>query len=408
MAQTQLPVMPISDRVKHIPQALSVYINQLVYDLRRRQRDIIALSLGEAFFSIPRFSFEKLDFERGYHYSDSQGLPDLRNKIAGFYNKQYGSDIDGKKHIIISAGSKPIIFMCMQAVLDVGDDVVIHEPAWVSYQEQARLCGGEVNFIPFSVPVSEFHRHFTPRTRMMIINNPNNPAGRLYSREELLDLYQQCRSRGIYLLVDEAYSDFVLDGSFVTAARLSPDLDGIIAVNSLSKNMGMSGWRVGYAIAAPRFIAQLLKLNQHIITCAPTILLQYLIAYFDDILAVTLPQVRAVVEKRDRIAHRMKELGIRHLPGGSTFYFFIDTAPFTGDAFDLAMYMLLDKDVALVPGSAYGASTERFLRMSIGTETEERIDQALQALRATLDSGFDSEYVRAEFKRLNLPTLKDA
>jgi aspartate aminotransferase/aminotransferase len=408
MTQTDLPALPVSDRVRQIPQALSVYINQLVYDLRRRQRDIITLSLGEAFFSIPRFSFEKLDFERGYHYSDSQGLPELRAKIAGFYNRQYGADIDGKRHIIVSAGSKPIIFMCMQAVLNTGDDVVIHEPAWLSYQEQARLCGGEVNFIPFSVPVSEFHRHFTPRTRMMIINNPNNPAGRVYTRDELADLYAQCRRRGIYLLVDEAYSDFVLDGSFFTAARIAPDLDGIIAVNSLSKNMGMSGWRVGYAIAAPPFIAQLLKLNQHLITCAPTILLQYLIAYFDDILAVTLPQVRAVVEKRERVGRRMAELGISHLAGASTFYYFVDTAPYAGDIFDLAMYMLLDKDVALVPGSAYGASTERFLRMSIGTETEERIDQALQALRATLDSGVDSAFVRAEFKRLNLPVLNDA
>src|SRR5262249_40846251 len=163
--------------------------------------------------------------------------------------------------------------------------------AWLSYQEQARLCDASVCFIPHGLPVQEFHRYLMASVKLVVINNPNNPAGRVYTDIELLSLYDQCRSRGIYLLVDEAYSDFVLDGSFRCMPELVPSLDGIITVNSLSKNMGMSGWRVGYAIAEPKFIETLLKLNQHILTCGPTILLQYLAEYFDEILAQTLPQV---------------------------------------------------------------------------------------------------------------------
>jgi aspartate/methionine/tyrosine aminotransferase len=399
------PVLKLSARSQAIPQALSVYINQLVYDLRRRNRDIITLSLGEAFFDIPAFSFEKLDFVRGYHYSDSQGIPALRERIAHYYNKRYGASLDSAGEILISAGSKPIIFMAMQAILDPGDVVAIPEPAWLSYQEQARLCDASVCFIPHGLPVQEFHRYLMASVKLVVINNPNNPAGRVYTDIELLSLYDQCRSRGIYLLVDEAYSDFVLDGSFRCMPELVPSLDGIITVNSLSKNMGMSGWRVGYAIAEPKFIETLLKLNQHIITCGPTILLEYLAEYFDEILAQTLPQVRAVVEKRARIAARLDRLGFRYLRGTSTFYFFIDVSCYAGDVHELALYLLLDKGVALVPGSAYGASTERFLRLSIGTESEERIEEALQVVQSVLITGVIPGFVDAEIVRLGLPTF---
>jgi aspartate/methionine/tyrosine aminotransferase len=398
-----LPTLKLSARSQAIPQALSVYINQLVYDLRRRNRDIVTLSLGEAFFDIPAFSFEKLDFVRGYHYSDSQGIPALRDRIAHYYNKRYGASVDSTSEILISAGSKPIIFMAMQAILDPGDVVVIPEPAWLSYQEQARLCDATVCFIPHDVPFQEFQRYLTANVKLVVINNPNNPAGRVYTETELLSLYDQCRSRGIYLLVDEAYSDFVLDGSFRCMPELVPSLDGLITVNSLSKNMGMSGWRVGYAIAEPKFIETLLKLNQHIITCGPTILLQYLAEYFDEILSQTLPQVRAVVEKRARIAAKLDNLGFRYLPGTSTFYFFIDVSEYRGDVHELALFLLLDKGIALVPGSAYGASTERFFRLSIGTESEERIEEALQVLQSVLVTGVIPGFVDAEINRLNLP-----
>jgi aspartate aminotransferase/aminotransferase len=405
-AQNRLPLR-LSKRANGIPQALSVYINQLVYDLRRRNRDIITLSLGEAFFDIPQFPFDRLDFVRGYHYSDSQGLPELRKRIARYYNTRYGAQI-GSDDILVSAGSKPVIFMAMMAVLNPGDLVVIHEPAWLSYQEQARLCGAEVHFVPHDVPTEEFYQHLVPGAKLVIINNPNNPAGRVYSKGELLSLYNQCRDRGVFLLVDEAYSDFVLDGSFHCMPELVPTLEGLIAVNSLSKNMGMSGWRVGYAIAEPKVIATLLKLNQHIITCGPTILLQYLAEYFDDILAYTLPQVHAVVEKRARIAKRLEQLGFRCLPGASTFYFFVSVGDYSEDVHELALYLLLDKGIALVPGAAYGASTERFLRMSIGTESEERIDEALQTLQSVLIQGVVPGFVAAELERLKLPKFAES
>lgn len=401
-----LPEMGFSQRVEVLPEALSIYINQLVYDLKRRGHDIVSLSLGEAFFDIPLFDFKKLDISKCYHYSDSRGIPELREKIAAYYKRHYDAAIDPASEMLITAGSKPAIFMAMQATLNPGDEVLIHEPAWLSYPEQARLVGAQPRFIPYDTPVSDFGDHIGPHTRMLVINNPNNPAGRVYHRDELQSLYQLCRRRGIYILVDEAYSDFVIDEPFTSMASLVPDKDGIIVVNSLSKNMGMSGWRVGYAIGSKPLIDRMLKLNQHIITCAPSILLYYLAHYFDQITAITLPQVREVVEKRHRVARMIDEAGLKRLDGSSTFYFFVALDDFPGSALDFSLLMLLNKGIAVVPGTAYGDSTSRFVRLSIGTESEERIHQSILIIKDTIAAGtFDASAVHDKLASYGLPAF---
>jgi aspartate/methionine/tyrosine aminotransferase len=404
-----LPRMPISQKVDETPQATSIEVNQIVYDLKRAGYDPTVMSLGEAYFDLPLFDFSKIDVERGYHYSDSQGLPELRDKIAEYYETRYGAKVDGKNEILISAGSKPVIYMAMLTALDPGDEVLIHEPCWLSYPHQAKLAGAVPKFIPYDVAPSDFGQYLTDKTKMLVINNPNNPAGRLYSRDELSALYELCRTRGIYIMVDEAYSDFVIDEPFVSLADVVPDKDGIIVVNSLSKNLGMSGWRIGYAIAHPIFIANLLKVNQHLITCAPTVLLQYCTQYLDDILSITLPQVRNVVEKRRRVAAMMDELRLNRIPGGSTFYFMLSLDDFPGTAEQFVDYLLLKCFISVVPGTAYGDSTARFVRLSIGAESEERIWEALQIIRKVIDTKEFQPIDRVQvMEQLNLPRLGSA
>lgn len=401
-----LPAMPIRKDVAAIPQAISIYFNQIVYDLKRRGQDVTTLSLGEAFFDIPMMDFNKLDFNKGYHYSDSQGLPELRHKLADYYATHYGAPVSADDELLISAGSKPLIYMLMLTLLEPGDQVLIHEPAWLSYPEQARMVGAQPGFIPYDCPIEKFQDHFTARTRMLVINNPNNPAGRLYTMDELRALYEQCRPRGIYIMVDEAYSDFVVDEPFHSMAKVIPDKDGIVVVNSLSKNMGISGWRIGYVIASPPVITNLLKVNQHLITCAPTILLQYCSRYFDDIISVTLPQVRDVVEKRARVAAMMDELGLGRLPGGTTFYFFVNIGDYAGTSMQFALSLLLEHNISVVPGSAYGASTDRFVRVSIGTESEERIWEALIVIKRHIKTHrYDAAAVARRLAALGISPL---
>ena len=406
---TSAASMQISRVAASIPEALSIYINQLVYDQRRQGRDMTVLSLGEAYFDIPLFDFTSIDYVKGYHYSDSQGIPDLRKKIAGFYEREYNATIDPDKELLISAGSKVLIYLAMQATLNPGDVMLIHEPAWLSYQEQARIVGAIPSFIPYDCPVSRFGEYLTPGVKMIVLNNPNNPAGRKYTREELEGLHALCRPRGIYILVDEAYSDFLLQERFVSMAGIVPSKEGIIVVNSLSKNLGMSGWRVGYVVAAPEVIQSILKLNQHVITCASTVLLLYLARYFDDIISITLPQVQRVVERRERIAKYMDGLGLKRLSGSSTFYFFVSIDPFPGTDLELALTLLFKHQIAVVPGSAYGASTKRFVRISVGAESEQRIREALCIIQElitaeTFDRESLEEYLRREnIKRFTVP-----
>lgn len=394
--------LQLSKKVKSIPEALSIYINQLVYDLKRKGKDIITLSLGEAYFNIPMFSFKKLDFFRGYHYSDSQGLLELRIKIANFYKKNYQATINPETEVLISAGSKALIFMAMKATLNSGDNILIHEPAWLSYPEQAKLVGAIPKFIPYDCKIKNFVDYFNTKTKMVIINNPNNPAGKIYSKLELKKLYEICRPRGIYIMVDEAYSDFVIEEKFCSMATIAPEKDGIIIINSLSKNMGMSGWRVGYVIASPNLIAQILKLNQHIITCAPTILLSYLAKYFDEIISITLPQAKEVVKKRKKIIKFLENENLSFMGGNSTFYVFVDIGKFPGSSLEFSLYLLIFKSIAVVPGSAYGESTGRFVRISIGTESEERIYDAILILKDLINKKiFDRKLLKKKITELS-------
>src|SRR5262249_21714813 len=162
-----------------------------VYNLKRAGEDVITLSLGEAFFSIPLFDFNQLDIEKIYHYSDTKGIPGLREKVARFYREQYGAPVDAAD-IIITAGSQAALFMATMAALHPGDEALIHEPAWLSYPAHVKLAGGVPHFIPYDKTPDEFEAYFTPRTKLLIICNPNNPGGHVYSREALEKIYRLC------------------------------------------------------------------------------------------------------------------------------------------------------------------------------------------------------------------------
>lgn len=397
------PSMKLSEKVCAIPEALSVYMNNVVYAMKRRGDTIKVLSLGEAFFDIPMFPFEEIDFKKGYHYSESRGMPELREIVAKYYSEKYNALINAENEILISAGSKPLIYMAFQAVLNPGDEVLIHEPAWLSYPEEIKLANGVPKFIPYDCPVAEFEKYFTEKTRMVVICNPNNPAGKMYAKEDLEKLYAMCRPKGIYILADEAYSDFVIDGGFTSMVNVVPDKDGIIVVNSLSKNLGISGWRLGYVISTPDVIYNVLKLNQHLITCPATLLSMYVAHYFNDIVRVTLPQAKDVVRKRKEVTEYMESIGLKPLDGSATFYIFMNIRDYKYSSMDLGLYLLTKYGISVVPGLAYGQSTERFIRIGVGAEPMEDIKECLNTIKRVIDENeYDDEFIEAELKALHM------
>lgn len=394
--------MNFSKKVVETPQALSVYLNQLVYELRSRKKNIVTLSLGESFFDIPFFGIENINFTKGYHYSDSKGLKELRIKIAKFYNEYYGTNINYEK-VLISAGSKIILYMCFLSLLNNKEEILIHEPAWLSYKEQVKLANGKPKFFPYNEDLKNLKKYITKKTKAFVINNPNNPVGKLYSKKELHYIFKICRQKNIFLIVDEAYSDFVINGKFFSCANLDSNLDNLIIVNSLSKNLGMSGWRIGYLITNPSFLILIEKLNQHLITCAPTFLQMYMEKNFEKILSYTLPQIKNLLYKRQRIQTFLKELKFEYLEGNSTFYFFINISKYNQNAFTLCINLLIDESISIVPGNAYGENTNNFLRISIGTESEDKIYQSLKILKYKLE---DKRYtIENTLKKLDTNSL---
>jgi len=363
-------------------QALSIKYNNLVYERQRQGEDIIVLSLGEAFLDIPLFSFENLPYPKIYHYSHSRGIIELREKISKYFTNEYDVIFDPEKEILITAGSKVAIHMALMTLLDPGDEVIIYEPAWVSFPEQVKLCYGVPVQIPYYKKVFEFEDYITEKTKVIIVNNPNNPTGRVLNLEEISYIYNLARKYNLFVISDEAYSDFVVNrDEFISFAHLDTEKRHTIVINSISKNFGISGWRLGYMISNPGLINQTLKINQHLITCPATILEYYVEKYFENIIKITKPQILDLVKERQDVAKHIDSLGMKYMKGNSTFYFFvsIEGSKLSSEEF---CTKLLDKyKVSTAPGIGYGKSCDSFIRVGIGAESLDRIKIGLNSIK---------------------------
>jgi aspartate aminotransferase/aminotransferase len=367
--------------VGSVVQAMSIRYNNQVYEMKREGHDVIVLSLGEAFFDIPLHPFDGLPFPEIFHYSHSRGIPELRDKLASYYHSRYGVPVDPETEIIITAGSKVAIHMALMSVLEPGDEVLVLEPAWVSYPEQVKLCHGHPVMVPHHHPITDLDSLTSDRTRALILNNPHNPTGHVLSQNELEACHRLATDHDLFIISDEAYSDFLLDGDrFISCGFDDPRKDHTIVCNSMSKSYGMSGWRIGYSIASPEVTFEVLKVNQHLVTCPATILEYYLARHFDDVLEVTKPQIHDVVRVRQLVERRLHSLDVQTLPGTATFYLFVSIEPTQLDSDAFCTSLLKDHGVCVVPGVGYGHSCDRFVRVSVGTEPVERVMEGIERL----------------------------
>lgn len=374
-----------SEVVQRAIEAMSINYNNRIYEMKGQNIDVIVLSLGEAFFDIPLFSFNDLPFPDIYHYSHSRGIMPLREKIAEYFHNQYKFDFNPNNEIIITAGSKVAIHMSFMAILNPSDEVLIYEPYWVSYTEQVKLCYGVPVTIPYHKSVYDTEQYITNKTKCIVINNPNNPMGKIYIADELEHLYSLAKKHDLYVLSDEAYSDFIPENAnFHSMGKIDINKTNTIVCNSMSKNYGISGWRIGYVISNSELIYEILKINQHLITCPATILEQYLAKHFYDILDITRPQIQKVVEHRKRVADYMDQLGIVHLPGAAAWYFFASISPSRLGSEEFCDILLKEHHVGCVPGIGYGPSCDQFIRICVGTENMDRTMEGLKRIKSLI------------------------
>lgn len=376
----------LSTVIQETLEAESIEVNNRVYELKAAGHAVLVMSLGEAYFDIPLMPMDVLPFPDIYHYSHSRGIPGLRAKLARYFDERYDVPINPEREIVVTAGSKAAIYMTLLAILDPGDEVIVQEPAWVSYPEQIRLCGGQTVRIPYDRTVFDYGAYITPRTRAIIINTPHNPRGEVLTKAHLEHLLALAEQHDLWLLSDEAYSDFLIDEKFLSLGAVDREKRHAVVFNSISKNYGISGWRLGYVIGNEALIYNVLKINQHVITCPPTILALYVERYFDDILAITRPQMEAVVRKRQALLEYMDAIGLDHLPGAATFYAFVSIAPSALDSRTFSRRLLDDAHVSVVPGIGYGDSCDAYVRVSVGTLSTADCRRGLDAIRALIDA----------------------
>ena len=366
-------------------EAMSIKYNTMVYELQRRGHKVLVMSLGEAFFDIPLFPMDDLPYPAVNHYSHSRGLYELRQKLTQYHLGEYGVEIDPDREIIITAGSKAAIHMTLMSILNPGDEAIYPEPAWVSYSEQIKLCYGVPVGLPLGASLRELKRRITPRTKVIVINNPHNPSGYVYSEQELRELLEIAREHDLWLLSDEAYSDFLIDDSFISLAKLDPEKTRSVVFNSMSKNYGISGWRIGYVVGNASLLDNILKVNQHLITCPATILQHYLVRHFDELIEITKPQIRDLLCTRMHIAKCMDELGLKYLPGAATFYFFVSIDPSRLGSEEFCTKLLEEQHVCVVPGVGYGDSCDRYVRISFGAASVQENVSGLRKVKELID-----------------------
>lgn len=368
-----MKTIKFNTNLKNVNQANSIYWNQLATERKKKNKNFTILSLGEAFLKPKKININKFMTSENFHYSSSRGILELRKKISSYYNKYHKTKVLPESEIMISAGSKILTFMTILALLNKNENIYTFEPAWLSYKDQAKILGHKLKFLSIDTKLEDLNKKIDKNCKIFILNNPNNPSGRLYSTEYLKKLIKILYKRNILLICDEAYSQFIAKPNiFTSIIEFKKYKKNIILINSFSKNFSMSGWRIGFVISNKKIIDKLLILNQHLITCAPTILQHYISSNFQKLLTHNEKEIKKLMLKRHIVKNELIKKKIDFIEGNSTFYFFIKI-PNRINPGKLCKYFFFKKNISYVPGKSYGEKSEHYLRISIGTESIKKI-----------------------------------
>jgi aspartate aminotransferase len=369
----------ISTRVRHIPQSATMKITDIAANLRREGRDIISFSLGEPDFETPQNikKAAKMALDRGEtHYTQGSGILELREVIAEKLKTDNSLDVTSND-VLVTTGAKQAIFEAICTLIDEGDEVLLFDPAWVSYEAIVKFAGGK----PIMVPVYErdgytpveFESRITKDTKLLVLNSPCNPTGAVYGESVIKSIAQTAEDHDIFVISDEVYEKIVYGPKHHSIGTLIPDLT--ITINGFSKAYAMTGWRLGYA-TAPRSILQgMLKIQQHTVSNATSFVQRAGIEALSGDQSAQRAMVAEFQKRRDLIIDGLARIGIKcALPKVAQF----------GTSEQVTEQLLRDALVAMTPGSAFGPNGEGYVRMSYATSRKDitegirRMEESLQ------------------------------
>jgi aminotransferase len=363
----------IADRVRDIPRSGIRDFFEIVQSMN----DVISLGIGEPDFATPWHIREAAIYslEKGHTgYSSNLGLPRLRRAIAKYVADHFGVHYEPLGEVLVSVGVSEAIDLALRAILNPGDEVLYHEPCYVSYGPSVVLARGVARPIPtraadhFVLRAEALERAVTPRSKVLMLNFPNNPTGATMPAEELERIAAVCLKRDLTVLSDEIYSELTYDATPRPSMAALPGMrERTILLHGVSKAYAMTGWRIGFACAPQPVIEAMMKIHQYSILCAPIMGQEAAIEALERGEQSMLAMRREYELRRNFIVRAFNDLGLECFKPRGAFYVFprISSTGLTSREFSLQL--LREKKVAVVPGTAFGPSGEGHVRCSYAT-----------------------------------------
>jgi aspartate aminotransferase len=340
----------------------------------------IRLEVGQPDFRTPDHivAAAKRALDEGWHgYTPTAGLPSLRERLAGKLLRVNGIEV-APEGIVCGVGGVGVISAAVAALLDPGDEALVPDPGWSNYRlmlatVHARLvgypCPPELGFLP---DLDRLESLVTPRTRLLIVNSPNNPSGRLYPPDLLRRLGELAERHGLWLVSDECYDQIVLDGSEVAPGmRAHADPGRVISCFTFSKSYAMTGWRLGYAVAPPAVLDSMIKVVEGSASGTTTMVQRAAEAALDGPQGCIGDMVTAYRRRRDLVVDLLREAGLLIVVPEGAFYILADVSGTGLDSMDFAKRLLAERQVAVAPGSAFGQVASGAVRISLASSDQD-------------------------------------
>lgn len=372
------------------------------FDIVAQSKDVVSLGVGEPDFDTPwhisRAAVTCLE-DGGTHYTSNLGTPKLRQAIARYFKRRFNTDYTWDKEILVTVGVSEAIDLAIRALCSPGDEVMFHEPCFVSYEATVRLAHAVPVAVPtcveneFRLTVEELEKYVTPKTKALLLNFPCNPTGATLNRDEMQAILEFCERHDIILISDEVYTElnYEIDDdaeevTLNTFGSFEHYRDRVLVLNGFSKSWAMTGYRLGFACGPEDIIGAMMKIHQYGIMSAPT-LAQAAGVEALDFGDKDITRMRGEYKKRrDYLVNALNSMGLKTLLPKGAFYLFVDVRSTGMTSDDFTMRLLKDYSVACVPGSAFGKSGEGFIRMSYATSLE-NIKLAVKRISKMMQEG---------------------
>lgn len=359
------------------------------FDIVSEMDNVISLGVGEPDFDTPWHIRDEgiYTLEKGRtFYTSNSGLKELRQEICRYLKRRCNLDYDYAKETLVTVGGSEAIDLAMRVMLNPGEEVLIPEPCYVSYVPCCILAGGVPHVIElqakneFRLTKEELLEHINEKTKLLVLPFPNNPTGAIMSREDLEAIAEVIIEKDIFVLSDEIYSELTYGGEHVSIASLPGMKERTITINGFSKSYAMTGWRLGYACGPAPIIQQMTKVHQFAIMCAPTNSQYAAVEALKNGDKDVQEMRRAYDGRRRYLLNAFEEMGLPCFEPKGAFYMFPCIQKYGLSSDEFAERLLKEERVAVVPGTAFGACGEGFLRISYAYSLED-LKKALERLK---------------------------